>query len=100
MIEVGWSECGLQQAFQLKFWSMAMDVNIKMPLFEVKTKKTKPNSAEKEEEVHTAQTIEFVMEDSLTRITKIATSNKKTTISILKSMARKRPESIQIKHFH
>ena len=67
-----------------------MDVNMKTTLFEVETKGTEPYSAEKEEDVDTDQTIETVMEDSLTRATEIATSNKKTSVSTLKSMTCKK----------
>ena len=90
MIQVGWSHCGLQQVFEPKFQSMAMDVNMKTTLFEVEIEETKLDCVEKDEDVDTDQTIKAVMEDSLTKATEIATSNRKTSVSTLKSMARKR----------
>ena len=70
---------------------------MKTILFEVETEETKVDSAEKEEDVDTHQTIETVMEDSLKRATKIITSNKKTSVSTLKSMARKRKSTNAVK---
>ena len=72
-------------------------LNMKTILFEVETEETKVDSAEKEEDVDTHQTIETVMEDSLKRATKIITSNKKTSVSTLKSMARKRKSTNAVK---
>ena len=69
---------------------MAMDVNMKTTLFEVEIEETEPDCAEKEEDVDTYQTIATVMEESLTKATEIATSNRKISVSTLKSMACKR----------
>jgi hypothetical protein len=90
MIQVGWSHCGLQQAFQQRFQNMAMDMNMKTPLFEVETQETERDFVEKEEDADTDHSIESVMEDSLTRVTEIVAANRNTSISTLKNIARKR----------
>jgi hypothetical protein len=77
MIQVGWSHCGLQQAFQQRFQSMAMDMNMKTPLFEVETQETERDFVEKEEDADTDHSIESVMEDSLTRVIENCSSKQK-----------------------
>ena len=84
MIKIGWSQCGLLQAFDTSFQVQAMDENMKTPLFEA------DSNVVQEDNIDTDESIEKVMEDSLARVAEIATSNKNSSLSNLKSKARKR----------
>ena len=61
-----------------------MDKNMKIPLFDAE------KSIEKEDNIDIDESIEKVMESSLAKVVEIATSNRSSSISTLKSKARKR----------
>ena len=89
MIKIGWSQCRLLQAFDLTFQVQTMDENMKIPLFHADSS-VQEESIEKEEDIDTDESIEKVIESSLAKDIEIATSNKTSSISTLKSKARKR----------
>ena len=61
MIKVGWSQCGLLQAFQQTFQVHAMDKNMKTPLFLDEPASIEDELIEKEDKMDTDLSIEVVM---------------------------------------
>jgi hypothetical protein len=76
MIKVGWSLCGLLQAFQQPFQVHAMDENMKTPLFLDEPTAIEDEHIEKEDEVDTDLSIEVVMQDSLDLVQQLSASKK------------------------
>jgi hypothetical protein len=74
MIKVGWSQCGLLQAFQQPFQVHAMDENMKTPLFLNEPAAIEDEHIEKEDEVDTDLSIEVVMQNSLDLVQQLSTS--------------------------
>ena len=89
MIKIGWSQCGLLQAFDPTFQIQAMDENMKIPLFHADSS-VQEEGIEKEEDIDIDESIEKVMESSSAKVVEIATSNITSSISTLKSKTRKR----------
>jgi hypothetical protein len=81
MIKIGWSQCGLLQAFQQPFQVSAMDKNMKTPLFLDEPAAIEEEHIEKKDEVDTETSIEVVMQDSLNLVQQLATSKKKPNSS-------------------
>jgi hypothetical protein len=81
MIKKGWAMCGLDRAFHKVFQTNSMDENMKIPLFK---------EMHMEEETDTDLQVESIMDDSLTKITKITAINKRSSVSSLRDLARKR----------
>lgn len=81
-----WHQCGLLQAFEPSFQMTAMDVNMKTPLFGIVYEDVEPYNIDKD----TNQPIESVIQDSITRVAEITTSNKYSSVSMFMGMARKR----------
>ena len=63
---------------------------MKIPLFDADTSVLQEEIIEKEGDIDTDDSIEKVMESSLAKVVEIATSNKSSSISTLKSKACKR----------
>jgi hypothetical protein len=76
MIKVGWSQCGLLQAFQQPFQVHAMDENMKTPLFLNEPAALEDEYIEKEDEVDTDMSIEVVMQNSLDLLQQLSISKK------------------------
>jgi hypothetical protein len=74
MIKVGWSQCGLLQAFQQPFQVHAMDENMKTPLFLNEPAAIEDEHIEKEDEVDKDLSIEVVMQTSLDLVQQLSTS--------------------------
>lgn len=88
MIKVGWSRCGLQQAFQQAFQVSAMDEHMKTPLFQDDLLAIEEEQNDKEGDIDTNQTIQDVMQDSLKIVADIASSSR--TSSLFKNKSSKR----------
>ena len=90
MIKLGWAQCGLDQVFNSSFQSSAIEEHTKTPLF----KDTPLESSEAEETVETRDeeeidpddNIEGIMEEGLVQVFEFISTNKKSTISSLKSL--------------
>lgn len=86
----GWHQCGLLQAFEPSFEMTAMDVNMKTPLFGILYEDVEPYNIDKDDDVDTNQPIESIIQDSITRVAEITTSNKYSSVSMFMGMGRKR----------
>ena len=63
---------------------------MKTPLFATESSVLQEECIEKDDDIDTDETIDKVMQDSLARVAEISTCNKNSSMSTLKSMARKR----------
>jgi hypothetical protein len=90
MIKKGWAMCGLDRAFHKVFQTNSMDENMKIPLFKEMHMEVENDQNEKKEETDTDLQVESIMDDSLTKITKITAINKRSSVSSLRDLARKR----------
>ena len=68
---------------------IAMDVNMKTSLFKIQLEEVELVNNDKVDDINMDHLIESVMQDSITRVAKITTSNKNSSVSILEGMARK-----------
>jgi len=89
MIKIRWFQCGLLQAFDPAFQVQAMDENMKIPLIDADSSVLQEESIGKEDDIDTDESIEKVMESLLTKVAEIATSNRSSSISIIKSKTHK-----------
>lgn len=98
MIKVGWTQCGLLQAFDPTFQVHAMDQNMKITLFAIESSVEQEDCIDKDDDIDTDVSIDKVMEESLARVSEIAASNKNSSMSTLRRKARKRYIPAKKKH--
>jgi hypothetical protein len=90
MVKKGWSYTGLQRAFEPEFQKQAMIDNIKTPLFNIEENvAVETNNNNDNEETCIEVSLDTILEDSLTRVSLLTTSNNTISIATLRGMARK-----------
>jgi hypothetical protein len=90
LIQRGWEQCGIRQAFQESFQTLAMQQNMKTPLFLDMAVATEQDTIDKEEETDPEVNIQTIMEESLSKVAEMSAANSNRRVSALRELARKR----------
>jgi hypothetical protein len=90
MIKKGWAMCGLDKAFNQTFQINAMDENMRNPLFKEDPIQLEINPNDKKDDIDTDIHVDIIMSEGLSRAAEITTKNSKSSMSILRDLARKR----------
>jgi hypothetical protein len=90
MIRKDWTMCGLDKAICSTFQSIAMNKNMKTSLFKEVPIEIESDANDKDEEIDFDLHVKDIMNKNLNRVIEVATINKKSTISTLKELARKK----------
>jgi hypothetical protein len=89
LIQRGWEQCGIKQAFEASVQSLAMQQNMMTPLF-LDIPAAELDTGDKEEETDTCINMQTIMEESLSRVAKMTSANINKRVSILRGLARTR----------
>jgi hypothetical protein len=89
LIQRGWEQCGIRQAFEASFQSLAMQQNIKTPMF-LDQPAVEQDTSDKEEETDTNVNMQTIMEESLSRVAEVSSANSNRSVSALRGLARHR----------
>jgi hypothetical protein len=89
LIQRGWEQCGIRQAFEASFQSLAKQQNMKTPLF-LDIPAAEQDTGDKEEETNTRVNMQTIMEESLSRVAEMTSANINKRVSALRGLARTR----------
>jgi hypothetical protein len=95
MVKKGWTHTGLLRAFEPEFQKQAMIEDIKIPLFNIIKDDIQidiSNNVE-DEETCSEVSLDTILEESLTNVAMLTTSNKSASMVALQGIARRTPTS-------
>jgi hypothetical protein len=95
MVKKGWIHTGLLRAFEPEFQKQAMIENIKIPLFKIVEDDIQIDISNnvQVEETCSEVSLDTILEESLTSVAMLTTSNKPTSMAVLRGIARRIPTS-------
>ena len=85
MVTIGWTKCGLLHSFDLEFQKDAIIENMKSPLFKEDTSiQVDINKNIEDEDIDVEESLEAIMEDTLSRVQKLSTSHGITSMASIR----------------
>jgi hypothetical protein len=90
LIQRGWEQCGIKQAFEASVQSLAMQQNMMTPLFLEIPAAAELDTGGIEEETDTGINMQTIMEESLSRVAEMTSANINKRVSALRGLARTR----------
>jgi hypothetical protein len=91
MVKVGWSKCRVFRSFNLEFQNDVMIQNMKAPSIKEDTNiQVDTNKNIQDEDLDVEESLEAIMEDTLSRVQKLSSFHGTTFMASIRGMARKK----------